>query len=276
MLAAPACAAGGIVMGALVEAVVVSTHPGIAAPASDAAWRGVLHDPATFASVAFSLRVALASTVGSLLLGVALFAALRAIRRPWITALVLAPVVLPHLVAAVVVAAWVGPGGIVTPLLDAVRLNVFRDPGGVGMVLAYTWKEAPFVLALLLAGAPRTLVAAEDMAQVSGLSPWSTFRHVTLPALRRPLIAAAVATCAFAVGALEIPAVLGPQSPRMLTQLSTDAIELDVVTGQSASAALAIITTLVAILSAVALLFTLMLVARRGRPGTAVARGGVR
>ncbi|MEO6867569.1 MAG: ABC transporter permease subunit, partial [Gaiellales bacterium] len=197
------------------------------------------------------------------------YLALRRIRAAWVWMLVLLPALLPHVVAGLVVVAWVGPGGILDRILEARPIELYRDSLGAGAILAYVWKESAFILMLLIAGAPRELKAREEMSRTSGLGQLQTIRSVTLPALARAAMVGCVTVLVFAIGALEIPALLGPSSPQTLAEATVDVMSLDVLTGQSTAAALAIMTALLAMLLA-ALLLGAVLVAR------AAERRGVR
>lgn len=251
---APVVIALVVVLAAIVEAALASVHPTLDGPATLAAWQSAASDDAVRESVTFTLAIASSSAVLATLVALVAYLAIRRSRTAWVWVLVLLPALLPHIVAGLVVVAWVGPGGVMDRILDARPVELYRDALGAGTVLAYTWKESAFVLMLLLAGAPRDLRAREEMARVCGLNYWQTLRSVTLPALARAASVGCVTVLVFAVGALEIPALLGPTSPQTLAAATVDAMALDVLAGQSTAAALAISTTALASLLAVMLL----------------------
>lgn len=127
--------------------------------------------------------------------------------RRWLRLALLLPLLTPPFVSAL---SWVqayGPGGL---LDDTVGLVLPGLLGGAGVVAVIAVNAAPLAYLVVAAGlATRTAPDLERAARVSGSSPWSVLRFVTLPLLRPALVAAAALTFVVSVNSFGIPAVLG-------------------------------------------------------------------
>lgn len=173
-----------------------------------------------------SMRIALWSTVFSVILGLLIAMALIKCRRTkggMIYAIRL-PILVPHAVVAVFVIQILSQTGLVARV--AHMLGLLKDytafpqllftPSYLGTILAYLWKETPFVAYFVLAfmsGISNTLgEAAENL----GASAVRSFWEVTLP-LSIPVISkAGLIIFIFAFGGYELPLLLGSTLPKAL------------------------------------------------------------
>lgn len=195
---------------ALVGAVRDSLRPRLGV-VSGAAWREVLGDPRFGGAVAFSLRLTILATVLSAIGAIGLAAVLR--RSVFLRAVAALPVLVPHLLVAVVAVTWLGPGGVGDRLLGDLPVILVRDGAGWGIVLVYLYKEIP-ILALLVASAWGPDVdRRSEAAATLGASWWHRLRLVIWPAIRAPLLTGSVIVAAFVFGAFEVPLLLGPTTP---------------------------------------------------------------
>jgi len=112
-----------------------------------------------------------------------------------------------------------------------------RDHGGLGIVVVYVYKEAPFLALLVLAACGRELQAREEAATVLGATPWQRVRWVMWPAIRGPLLVGSIIVAAYVVGAFEVPLLVGPNSPPTLATFAFEATKADVIAGQGTAAA---------------------------------------
>ncbi len=236
--------------GALVGAGLTSLRP-LDGATSTAAWRQLLSDPAFHDTLAFTFRVTLATTGISALAAVALSLLLRnsgAVPR----ALVSLPVPVPHLLVATVAVLWLGPGGLADRILGGLPVDLVRGEAGIGIVAVYVYKEAPFLLLLLLAAMGDDLHKREAAAAVLGASPLQSLRWVTWPTVRGPLIVGSIIVAAYVLGSFEVPLTVGPNYPTMLSEYAFEAVQGDLITGESRAAA----ALLLAAAAAVALAIT--------------------
>ena len=236
--------------GALVGVTQTSLRP-LGGPASTAAWSELFGDPAFHDTVAFTLRVTVASTVIAALAALAIAGVLRG-RGAAARALVSVPVPVPHLLVATVAVLWLAPGGLADRLLGGLPVDVVRDPAGVGIVAVYVYKEAPFLVLLLLAAMGDELREREAAAAVLGARPLQRLRWVTWPAVRGPLVVGSIIVAAYVLGSFEVPLTVGPNYPTTLSEYAFEAVQGDVITGESRAAAALLLAAATAVALALA------------------------
>ncbi|MDQ4129642.1 MAG: hypothetical protein M3133_01395 [Actinomycetota bacterium] len=156
----------------------------------------------------------------------------------------------PHLIVAVVVVLWLGAGGLVERALGSLPLTLVRDRAGLGIVLVYVYKEAPFLALLVLAAWGRTVAEREEAAAVLGAPWWQRLRWVVWPAIRAPLGIGSLIVAAFTFGSFEVPLVVGPTYPPTLAVFALHETKTAELAGQSRAAAALLVTAGVPILLA--------------------------
>jgi putative spermidine/putrescine transport system permease protein len=241
---------GAGMVGAVRSSLGVSRLNGWSAADLDA-YRALLDDPLFWESLWFTLRIAALATVISAALAVALAAALRR-HGPTVRALSAVPVPMPHLVAAVLGVLWLGPGGIADRLLGGLPVDLVRDPGGLGVVLVYVYKETPFLALLVIAAWGPAVAAREEAAAVLGARPLQRLRWVVWPAIRGPLVTGGAVVAAFVIGAFEVPLAIGPTSPQTLSELALAATRTGGLDGRAVANAALLAASLLALLVAAA------------------------
>lgn len=236
---------GAGLVGAVRSSLGVSRLTGWSAADLDA-YRALADDPVFWESLWFTLRITVIATALSLVVAVALAAVLR---RSGVVARLLAsvPVPMPHLVAAVLGVLWLGPGGIADRLLGGLPVDLVRDPAGIGIVLVYVYKEAPFLALLVLAAWGPAVAAREEAAAVLGARPLQRLRWVVWPAIRAPLLTGAAVVAAFVIGAFEVPLAIGPTSPQTLSELALSATREASLDGRATASAVLVIASVLAV-----------------------------
>ena len=187
----------------------------------------VFTHPDFLQSVWVSLRIALWSAVLSAVLGVLVSMAL--IRcgktRGGMLYVVRLPILVPHAVVAVFVIQIFSQTGLIARL--GYMLGLLEDSaqfpqllytsGYWGAILAYLWKEIPFVAYFVLAFMSSISDTLGQAAENLGAGPLRSFWEVTLP-LSVPVIAKAfLIIFIFAFGGYELPLLLGSTLPKALT-----------------------------------------------------------
>lgn len=195
-----------------------------------AAYAAILTAPGFLASVGLSLWIAGVSTLIStaLALGAALLLRHSFPGRGTIGLLFQLNLTVPHAVGALGILYLFSQSGGFARLAHAAGLiavpaefpALTHDPYAIGIILQYVWKEVPFVGLILLATLQTIAPGHEAAARSLGASPWQTFAHVLLPMLLPGLVAAAALVFAFALGAYEIPLLLGAHAPEALPVLA--------------------------------------------------------
>ncbi len=186
----------------------------------------VLTKPAFFQSVWVSVRMAGVSALVASVLGTLLCYALVRCRKTKGVPLHLLrlPILVPHAVAAVFVIQLLSQTGMLARIAYALGWisdytqfpQVLYTRGYWGAIIAYLWKEIPFVayfVLALMAGISDTLgEAAENL----GASPARSFFHITLPLSLPAITNAFLIIFIFAFGGYELPFLLGVTLPKAL------------------------------------------------------------
>jgi putative spermidine/putrescine transport system permease protein len=99
---------------------------------------------------------------------------------------------------------------------------LLRDAGGVGIILAYLWKEVPFFGIVILAILQSVGEDYEDLARSLGANRWQRFRYVILPLVMPGLLSSSIIVFAFTFGTYEVPKLLGVRFPEMLPVMALE------------------------------------------------------
>lgn len=137
---------------------------------------------------------------------------------------------IPHLVIAVGMIMLFSQSGLVSRMLGELGLvtsprnfpALTKDAYGIGIILAYIWKEVAFFGIIVLAILQSLGEDYEAVAQSLGANRWQRFRTVTLPLIMPGLMSASIIVFAFTFGSYEVPRILGVGYPKMLPVMSLD------------------------------------------------------
>ena len=190
-------------------------------------YRAVFTNTDFLSAVGVSLKIALWSAVWATVLGILVAVALIRCRRNRGSFLYLVrlPILVPHGVVAVFVIQLLGQTGLLARwgyalgfLTDYPQFpQLLYTPGQEGTILAYLWKEIPFVAYFILAFMGGISGTLGEAAENLGASPVRSFFQVTLP-LSIPVISKAfLIIFIFAFGGYELPLLLGATLPKALS-----------------------------------------------------------
>lgn len=195
-----------------------------------AAYAALFRDQGFVRSLALTLFVSFCATAGSLVLGVLSALALRGAlwKSRFVHFVYQVPLTVPHLVVAVGLLMVMSQSGLISRALYAVGAIsdqsefpiLVRDDWGVGIIIAYMWKQIPFIGLIALSVLQSVAVDYELAAQALGAGRLQRFRHVILPLVMPGLIPASIIIFAFAFGSFEVPLLLGKSFPSMLSVLA--------------------------------------------------------
>jgi putative spermidine/putrescine transport system permease protein len=181
-------------------------------------------------SLAVTLMIATAATIISAAAGLAIALALRGLvgRHRTLNFWLQAPLAVPHLVMAVALINIIAPSGLIARVFYAAGLidgpadfpSLINDRYGAGIIMAYVFKETPFVATMTLALLLRLGDEYEALAGTLGASVWQRLRFVTLPLVAPAAVSASLVVFAFVFGAFEVPYLLGRPYPAMLSVVS--------------------------------------------------------
>lgn len=173
-----------------------------------------------------SLKIALWSAVVSTVLGVLVCTALIRCRKTsgGLLYAVQVPILVPHAVVAVFVIQILSQTGLIARMGYTLGLledyaqfpQLLYTPSYLGAILAYLWKEIPFVAYFVLAFMSGISETLGEAAENLGASPVRSFVEVTLP-LSVPVISRVfLIIFIFAFGGYELPLLLGSTLPKAL------------------------------------------------------------
>ena len=178
-------------------------------------------------AVLVSLKIALWSAVFACILGVALSMALIKTRRNKGATLyaIRLPILVPHAVVALFVVQICGQTGLIARLGYGLGLledytqfpQLLYTPSYLGTILAYLWKEIPFVAYFVLAFMSSISETLGEAAENLGADPIRSFFEVTLPLSLRVISKAFLIIFIFAFGGYELPLLLGSTLPKALS-----------------------------------------------------------
>ena len=190
-------------------------------------YKAIFSDPDFIGSLVVSLKIALESAVAACILGVAVAMALIKLKKTTGGAVYLVrfPILVPHAVVAVFMIQLLGQTGLIARLGYALGLledfsqfpQLLYTPGYGGAIVAYLWKEIPFVAYFVLAFMASISDTLGEAAENLGASPLRGFFEVTLPLSFRVIAKAFLIIFIFAFGGYELPLLLGATLPKALS-----------------------------------------------------------
>ena len=187
-------------------------------------YRQVLTSESFLSSLGVSLKIAFYSAVLATVLGVLVCAALVGCRKGGIVHVVRLPILVPHTVVALFVITICSQTGLMAR--GAAALGLITDSTEFpqllfsenywGVILAYLWKEIPFVAYFVLALMSGISTTLGEAAENLGASPLKSFFQITLPLSLPAITKAFLIIFIFAFGGYELPLILGATIPKAL------------------------------------------------------------
>lgn len=193
-------------------------------------YKEVLMKPDMLESVEYSFRIAFLSALFSTVTGVWLCAILVTSHRTKgnIMRIVQLPIIVPHVVVALFVINICSQNGILARIAYMFGLiserqdfpTIIYDGHGIGIILAYVWKEIPFIVYFVIALMANIDKKLGEAAVNLGAGRWQTFFRVTLPLCAHTILSGFLIIFVFALGAYELPFILGSTKPKALPVLA--------------------------------------------------------
>lgn len=186
--------------------------------------------PGLIQMVALSIATGLISTLLAFVMTLMILAAF--FNSVWLTRIerLLSPIlVIPHAAAAIAVGFLIAPSGmfsrLISPWLSGWELapgGIFpHDPYGISIILGLTLKELPFLLLMALGALAQPELGKKLRQQYKvalnfGYYPITAFFKAVLPILYPFLRLPVLAVLAYASASVEMPLILGPNTPPTL------------------------------------------------------------
>jgi multiple sugar transport system permease protein len=183
-----------------------------ASPAGLGNYIDAFEDPEFRKSIYVTLIFSVASVFLETLIGLAmaLIMATAFKGQGLLRTVVLVPWAVLTVVTAIMWKTIVDPNlGFVNQILGTNTVWLGEEPQAlIVMILADTWKTAPFMALLLLAGLQVIPSEIYEAAKVDGANMWQRFRQITLPLLMPALLVALIFRTLDALRAFDLPKVL--------------------------------------------------------------------
>jgi putative spermidine/putrescine transport system permease protein len=191
-------------------------------------WIEVFSDSYFLEVFARTLRIALAVTVLSMLLGVPEAYILNRMAPPWrgiFLLVVIGPLLISVVARTLGWALLLGSTGIVNQGL--VSLGILREPAEfmfteTGVIVALTHVLVPFMILSVWASLQRLDPQVENAALSLGASPAVVLRRVVLPQVIPGILSGAVIVFALAASAFATPAIIGGRRLKVAATLAYD------------------------------------------------------
>ena len=188
-------------------------------------YKEVLTRPDLLQSLKYSLYIAFMSAFLATVTGTFLCAVLVSAGkvRGIIMRIVQIPIIVPHVVVALFIVNIFSQNGILARILANAGLitdqqqfpMLIYDRYGLGVILAYLWKEIPFIIYFVIA-----LMANINGSLGEAATKLQTFMKVTLPLCMNTVLSGFLIIFVFALGAYELPFILGATTPKALPVLA--------------------------------------------------------
>lgn len=193
-------------------------------------YKEVLTKPDMVKSVLYSLYIAFISAAFSTVAGVFLCALLVMTDRVkgGMMRVVQLPIIVPHVVVALFIINIFSQNGLLARFAYAIGLigsqqefpRIIYDTHGAGIIMAYLWKEIPFIIYFVIALMANINGKLGETAVNLGAGRWTAFWKVTLPLCGHTILSGFLIIFVFALGAYELPLLLGATTPKALPILA--------------------------------------------------------
>ena len=181
-------------------------------------------------SLFLSIYISLVSSLIAVILGIFISAVALAtgIIKKRSFQLLKVPIILPHTVSALLILTILSQSGMLSRLcyhLGIIHsqeqfISVVFDNGSIGIILAYLWKEIPFVILMVVTIMANIDSSLGEAAVNLGATKLKVFFNITLPLCIPTALTSFIIIFAYSFGAFEIPFLLGTTAPKALPVLA--------------------------------------------------------
>lgn len=189
-------------------------------------YKEVLTSRGFLSSLRFSLYTSLASSIIAIVCGVLLSYAILQIKakKEIVESLYRVPIIVPHIVSVLLIYNILSQSGIIPRILYEAGLitdqsqfpSILYEKNGIGVIIAYLWKEIPFVALTTYTILSKVSNKLSDVAGNLGANKRQIFFYILLPLIMHSVFSSFIIIFAFSFGAYEVPLLLGPTQPKAL------------------------------------------------------------
>lgn len=178
----------------------------------------IIKDPLLVDSALFTVKYSFISSLMAIILGTGVAWYLKKLPRTfrfWVAS--------PHFVFAYLIWLNFTGHGFWARIFFMIRSEfptIMNDPAGIGIILTYTLKEAPFVSLMLSPLMSLKIKKLDHAARTLGASPFQSMIKIVIPALAPSFISLFLILFTYGLSAFEIPYIVGPSYPTSLPVLA--------------------------------------------------------
>lgn len=190
----------------------------------------ILKNPSFIESLKLSLKIAFISSILATFLGTILTATLvfTGNTKGKILQIIKLAILIPHTIVALFAISILSQNGLIARFLYKIGLIdsqtgfplILYSKNNIGIILAYVWKEVPFVAYFSLSLMASINNSLGEAAENLGASKLESFIHITLPLSMPSIKKAFLIILSFSFGAYDLPFLLGATLPKALPVLS--------------------------------------------------------
>ncbi|MBU5311938.1 ABC transporter permease subunit [Tissierella carlieri] len=190
-------------------------------------YKEVLTSKGFISSLRFSLYTSFTSSIMAVVCGVLLSYAILQVKgkKEMVESLYRIPIIVPHIVSVLLVYNILSQSGILPRILYEAGLitdqsqfpSILYERNGIGVIIAYLWKEIPFVALTTYTILSKVSSKLSDVAGNLGANKRQIFFYILLPLIMPSVFSSFIIIFAFSFGAYEVPLLLGPTQPKALS-----------------------------------------------------------
>ena len=180
----------------------------------------------TIDSIFYSLKVAFVSSFISIILGILICFCMvyTGKDKGFMLSVTKIPILVPHVIVALMLVNIISQNGLLARILYQLGFIkeqsdfplIIFDKAGAGVILAYLWKEVPFVIYFIISLMSAVSSKLAEAAVNLGAGRVEAFLKITLPLCYNTIISAFLIIFAYSLGAYELPLLMGGTVPKAL------------------------------------------------------------
>ena len=189
-------------------------------------YQEILHSESLMESIGLSLYLAVATTFLALAIGSLLCWSLILLKKKGgaLEQIIKIPFLVPHTVVAILAINLLSSTGLLSRIFMTMGMTeaaewiscILYTPESWGVIMAYLWKEIPFVCYFIAAVMGSIDGSYGDAARNLGAGKWRAFWNVTLPLCKPAILNSGLIIFCYSFGAYELPLLLGSTLPKAL------------------------------------------------------------
>ena len=191
-----------------------------------ALYQQILYSESLMESIGLSLYLAVATTFLALAIGSLLCWSLILLKKKGgaLEQILKIPILVPHTVVAILAINLLSSTGLLSRIFMTMGMTeaaewiscILYTPESWGVIMAYLWKEIPFVCYFIAAVMGSIDGSYGDAARNLGAGKWRAFWNVTLPLCKPAILNSGLIIFCYSFGAYELPLLLGSTLPKAL------------------------------------------------------------